>query len=278
MTIKNDTKTGTILQAEKITKRNSKKLATQYIESLNELKALQQQFIPKQPIILDPYKISSLYQPSYYLSGDFFEYVALDKNRIGIFIIDIVGKGLSASFSTILLKSIFETVIQKEKTPKAIMQNINNKMYHTMELKRHSGCGFFGVLDTKENTLTYCNCGIGIAKIFRKNNIIELCDYGGFMLGAINNVLYTEGTIKLKSNDTLIFATDGLEDVKNESGERIGQEWLKNTILTYLKNKIEGRLVVHQIEHYIQTQIGNKVALEDDISAICIEVNSQRKI
>ena len=30
----------------------------------------------------------------------------------------------------------------------------------------------------------------------------------------------------------------------------------------------------HQIEHYIQTQIGNKVALEDDISAICIEVNS----
>ena len=98
------------------------------------------------------------------------------------------------------------------------------------------------------------------------------------MLGAINNVLYTEGTIKLKSNDTLIFATDGLEDVKNDSGKRLGQEWLKPTILTHLKNKIEGRLVVHQIEHYIQTQIGNKVALEDDISAICIEVNSQRKI
>ena len=90
MTIKNYTKACTVIQAEKITKRNAKKLATQYIESLNELKTLQQQFIPKQPIILDPYKISSLYQPSYYLSGDFFEYVALDKNRIGIFIIDIV--------------------------------------------------------------------------------------------------------------------------------------------------------------------------------------------
>ena len=272
MTKRNYTEADRCFQEEKTTANNAKKLLKEYASSLDKIRTLQHQFIPQNSVSLNDYTISSFYRPAYYVSGDLCLYVGLGTDKIGIFVVDIVGKGLSACFTTVCLKYIFQSIIQIVQSPKAVMTAINTALCTTIALDRNSGCGFYGILDTSNHTLTYCNCGMGVAKLFRKNTVTELRDYGGFVLGGIEDTIYTEGIVTLNSDDVVISATDGLEDVKNKSGKRLGTEWLDGFMATRREGSSDG-MIATQIEQALHDHSGKRPFLEDDIACVCIEKN-----
>jgi serine phosphatase RsbU (regulator of sigma subunit) len=161
MTKTDYTEASPCFQEEKITVDKAKKLAKEYVKSLDKIRRLHQQFIPQNPISINDYTLSSFYRPAYYVSGDLCLYVGLGTDKIGIFVVDIIGKGLNASFTTVCLKYIFQSIIQVSQSPKEVMTAINIALCTTIALDCNSGCGFYGVLDTVKHTLTYCNCGMG---------------------------------------------------------------------------------------------------------------------
>ena len=235
-------------------------------------KEIQQQFIPKHPIAINNYKISSLYLPSNQLSGDFFDYVDLGDNKIGVLVIDVIGKGIKASFTTILIKAIFQQVItlKNPRTPKDMMMELNKELYRQISLNTKGGYGFYGVLDTKKNTLSYCHCGIGVASLYRGMNKIELEKYGGVGIGIIENTQYTEGIIELSKNDIIFISTDGIGDAKDKAGNRFGVNWFDSIITTHRKGSVEKPLI-DQIEYQIKRKTGYKNYFEDDIACVFIE-------
>ena len=266
----NYTEADRCFQEEKTTASNVKKLLEDYTHSLDKIRTLQQQFIPQKPVSIHNYTISSFYRPAYYVSGDLCLYVALGTDKIGIFVIDIIGKGLSSCFITVCLNYIFQSIIQVSQSPKEVMTAINTALCTTIALDRNGGCGFYGVLDTIKNTLTYCNCGIGVATLFSEGNVTELRDYGGFVLGGIENTVYTEGFVTLNSGDVVVIATDGLEDVKNRSGKRLGSEWLNQFMANLMANHSNTtEVLANQIKKEIIGQTGCRY-LEDDIACVCI--------
>jgi len=114
-----------------------------------------------------------------------------------------------------------------------------------------------------------------VSKLFRANTVTELRDYGGFILGAVADSFYTEGTIKLKPDDVIVIATDGLEDVKNRAGKRLGAVWLSSFMMTGRNNNTTGCLS-SQIKRALHSETDNRSFLEDDIACICIENKSGR--
>jgi sigma-B regulation protein RsbU (phosphoserine phosphatase) len=257
-------------QEEKITASNAQRLAKEYVHSLSKIRAIQQQFIPQQPIILNNYTISSFYRPAYYVSGDLCLYVALGTGKVGILVVDVIGKGLDASVMSICLKYMFQSILKKYHSPKEVMTALNMALCTHVTLGSNSGCGFYGVLDTENSILTYCNCGIGVSKLFRTNTVTELRHYGGFILGAVSDSFYTEGTVQLKPDDVIVIATDGLEDVKNRSGKRLGTAWLSRFMMTGRKNNEAGCLS-SQIKRALYSETDNRPFLDDDIACVCIQ-------
>jgi len=252
---------------------NTKKLELDKCYSdLKIAREIQQQFIPKHPISITNYNISSLYLPSNELSGDFFDYVDLGDNKIGILVIDVIGKGIQASFTTILIKSIFQQIItiKNPRTPKEMITELNKELYSQINLNTKGGYGFYGVLDTKQHTFSYCHCGIGVATLYRGIKKVELEKYGGVGVGIIENTQYTEGIIELSKNDIIFISTDGIEDAKNKSGNRLGANWIDSIITTHRKGSVEKPLV-KQIKDKIKQKTGNKGYFEDDIACVCIE-------
>lgn len=245
----------------------------QYLTILKELRALQQHLIPKNPVILKGYRLSSFYRPSHYLSGDLIDYVVIDTHTIGIFIVDVVGKGIPVSLTTIWISILFQQVIyqQKHPSPKETITQLNNSIHKNITLKKKSGFGFYGVLNIKTHTFTYCDFGVGASKLYRNNRVTELRQYGGAGIGFMKNTEYTEGSIQLQKNDVMIFATDGIEDVKDDLGKRIGDTWLDSLVSSYKETRAKEPLV-NKIESYIKLKTKNRVILEDDIGCVGIEV------
>lgn len=249
------------------------KILDQHLHDLRIAREIQQQFIPKHPISINNYAISSLYLPSNQLSGDFLDYVDLGDNKIGILVIDVIGKGIQSSFTTILIKAIFQQIIvlREPQTPKAMMTALNTELYRQVRLNRKGGYGFYGVIDTKQHTLSYCHCGIGVARLYRSINIIELAEHGGVGVGLIENTQYTEGVIDLFQNDILFISTDGIEDVKDKSGNRLGPTWVD----VMIKKGRDDIPLLDQIEGELKRIIGNsedRDQRDDDIACVCVEL------
>jgi len=265
-----------------MTKGSIRKLVSAFNEKKLELdkrnadlhiaRNIQQQFIPLSPLSINNYTISSFYRPSYFLSGDFFDYVLVGKDQVCIFVIDVIGHGIEASFTTLLIKSIFQKIIQTQNPlePKNIISELNTKMCNEITLNKKGGYGFYGVLDTKNHTFRYCHCGIGVANHYRESNKKELNLYGGSGVGLFENTQYTEGVLSIKKNDVIIISTDGIEDIKDKSGCRIGRKWMDLLVTEYKKIRSE-KTIINQIEDQIKRKTGHKNYFEDDIACICIE-------
>ena len=240
---------------------------------LSIARRIQQQFIPRNPLRINGYTVSSLYLPSYYLSGDFFDYVIVGKNCVCIFVIDVIGKGIEASFTTLLIKSIFQKIIATHNPlePRAIVSALNAAMCSEITLMNRGGYGFYGVIDTKAHTLTYSDCGIGVATHYTNTHELELKSEGGVGIGLFDNSQYTQEVITLKKDDILVISTDGIEDAKDKDGDRIGRRWLDELIVRY-KQEIISKPLVSQIEYSIKELVKESASdfFEDDIACVCV--------
>ena len=90
---------------------------------------LQNAVLPREEPKVNGIEIAFKYIPSSYLSGDYFNFIKLSDSKIAIFISDVMGHGVQASLVTMIIKSIFENIAHNEKTPKEIMDEINQKMF-----------------------------------------------------------------------------------------------------------------------------------------------------
>jgi len=194
-------------------------------------KQIQERFLPKDFIDIAGIKFDFLYNPSRYVGGDFFEVRSIGKEKLGILICDITGKGLESCFTTIQMYSIFKYQISSNDSPKMIMDVLNNALYELRTQKNHCAA-FYLELDLHTKILKYSDAGNGLCYILRNKTLINLTEYGGMILGACQNSIYTEGEIHLENNDIIFMSTDGVLDMKNPSGERFGYQRLENLILS----------------------------------------------
>lgn len=87
---------------------------------------------------------------------------------------------------------------------------------------------FYAVIETKNNTMTYCNCGHEPAVLIRDGRLSDL-DRGGLVLGVDRAAEYAIGSVRLKKDDCLLFYTDGLIDAPNFQGQMWGRKNLLKT-------------------------------------------------
>ncbi len=270
LTNKKYTKADLCFQEEKVTNKNAKRLAEKYVADLNKVRIIQNHIIPQDPITINEHQISSFYRPAYYASGDFYDYVMIDHDKVGIFVADVTGKGIKASVITVFLKYTFQNVIQKVQSPKAVISELNMAICSYLNLDYKGVCGFYCVLDTKRSTLTYSYSGLGITKLFSQGKTTDLGRHGGSFMGAFENVIYTEDVIKLQKGDIIVIGSDGLEDAMVAYGEVLGHEWIDQVVSDH-RNDTASPLI-NRIEETLNIKTGHRPFLEDDIACVCLEI------
>lgn len=185
---------------------------------------LQLRFLPQKAPELDSYEFFSWYQPMQQVGGDYFDYLPLDENRLGIIVADVVGHGVAAAmlmakvsaeakFALATSESAEEAVCQMNRN----LSNMNLDRFVTMAL-----C----LLDKRTNSLQIVNAGHMPPIIRRHDGTIETVavEESGLPIGILEDYEYESYSTVLQPGDVAVMYTDGINEAMNDREQQLTSE------------------------------------------------------
>jgi sigma-B regulation protein RsbU (phosphoserine phosphatase) len=159
--------------------------------------------------------------PSHEIGGDFYDYVPIDGQRLGIAIGDVSGKGIPAALLMAGVQSSFRMEAERGGSPAQVLAVLNHRIHTLGEYDRFV-CFFYGLLDPASRQLTYANGGLDPPILIRTSGKVERLTRGGPVLGVVGDARFDEGKVTLAPGDTLVLYTDGVvepADIASGFGE-----------------------------------------------------------
>lgn len=210
--------------------------------------------------------VDSIAYSAHKLGGDFIDFIQLADGKYFFLIGDVSGKGLSASMSMVILKSILRTYLENSKDFKELVIKLNTFIKENLP-RGTFFAGLFGILDLRSQTIYYLNCGIPLMSMYIKsyNNAIEIQGEGR-VLGFVKNIapFLKMRKIKMNPGDIIVFTTDGLLDSENLRGDRFGKD--RVSALTVQNNVMSSKKLADEIYTKV-TEFVSK-GLQDDVTVL----------
>lgn len=210
------------------------------------------------------------------LGGEFVDFIRLTEDRYIMVIGDVSGKGINASMSMVILKSLIRTFLGETKDFKELVQKVN--YFIRMNLPKGTFlAGLFALVDFRENTMYYINCGVPALFMYNQayNNVIEI-QGDGRVLGFVKDVskIVKVKKVKLNPGDIIVACTDGLIDSESLRGEPFGKDRVQKSIhenMAYPADKMAKFLHSELLEF-------TSKELEDDLSVIAVKYLKNPKV
>jgi sigma-B regulation protein RsbU (phosphoserine phosphatase) len=184
---------------------------------------IQMGLLPKGAPIIEGYDLAGRSLPAKSVGGDYFDLIRLGDGRLFFCLGDISGKGMPAA---LLMSNMLATLRGQNldlTTPGSIMNHSNEHMFRNTDPERFSTL-FLGVLDPENAELIYSNAGHNLPFIVNETGSVKRLETGNIVLGAIEDVTYTEDSIKLEKGDTLLIFSDGISEAINPNEEEFGED------------------------------------------------------
>jgi phosphoserine phosphatase RsbU/P len=232
-------------------------------------RSIQLSFLPQESPVVPGFCFEAHYQAALEVGGDFYDFIPLDDNRLGILIGDVSGKGVSSALYMAKLTSDFRLLAIRHKDPAVLMARLNNL------LCERSCCGMFVtlcyiVLELSNGSLTYVNAGHIPPFLWNARdpdrNVRMLREGGGPPTGIEPGLVYQPGQCILKGGDRLLMTTDGLTEAMNDAGERFGIPRLETVLREADSSCSEAReTVLRAAEEFV-----GKTPQADDLTFVLV--------
>jgi sigma-B regulation protein RsbU (phosphoserine phosphatase) len=187
---------------------------------------VQESFLPQRAPDVQSYRFSAHYTPALDVGGDFYDFINLDRDRTGIVIGDVSGKGVSAALYMAKLGSDMRTLAFTEEGPAQALAKLNDL------LVERSRRGMFATLlylelDARDGRITISSAG-HLPPIIRRadGEVSRLTTEGGSPLGILKGMAFGEDVRRIGRGDTVILYTDGIVEAMNFREELYGYERL----------------------------------------------------
>jgi len=183
---------------------------------------VQQRMIPHTAPDMPGLDIASVYVPMYSLGGDFYDFIPLPGDNLGLAIADVSGKGVPASLIMASVRAFLRAQVDNVYYLYEVMRRINIMLCRDTKSSEFVTL-FYGVLDAKNFRFTYCNAGHPPGLVLRNGTVMELGS-DNLVLGVSADEEYKQSVIDLKKGDLLMLFTDGLPDARNFRDEAFGRQ------------------------------------------------------
>jgi serine phosphatase RsbU (regulator of sigma subunit) len=160
------------------------------------------------------------------VGGDYYDFLSLGRDRLGLVLGDISGKGIAAALLMANLQGNLRTqyaMVLDE--PQRFLQSVNQLFYENTADNAYASL-FFGEYDDQARTLRYANCGHLSALLLRSDGGLQRLDSTCTVLGLFKDWTCLMAECRLAAGDTLAVYTDGLTESFNGAGEEFGEERL----------------------------------------------------
>ncbi|HET7748550.1 MAG TPA: SpoIIE family protein phosphatase [Terriglobales bacterium] len=160
------------------------------------------------------------------VGGDYYDFLDLGRERLGLVLGDISGKGIAAALLMANLQANLRSqcAIAADE-PQRFLQVVNRLFYENSPDTAYATL-IFAEYDQPQRRLRYANCGHLSALLLRRNGVLERLDSTCTVLGMFHEWNCCTQELPLSSGDTLALYTDGITESFNVRGEEFGEERL----------------------------------------------------
>jgi len=186
---------------------------------------VQLQLLPPKDPELEGFDISAYNFPTEEVSGDYYDWVRIYDDQIGIVIADVSGKGVPAALLMAFLRASLRAATHIGYAPHISMSKVNYLLWESIE-RNQFVTGFYGTLDATNRTLAYSNAGHNPPFLLDAEGKAHFEKRGGVPLGMFRDTRYYEYYATIESGQMLVLYTDGVTEAMNPAGEEYGLDRL----------------------------------------------------
>jgi hypothetical protein len=187
---------------------------------------MQASLLPETPPALTGWDFTATWRPARETSGDFYDFIEFSGEKIGIILADVTDKGMGAALYMALCRTLLRTYAGAyPDSPATVLHKANQRML----ADTHGGffiSVFYGLLDTKTGSMSYCNAGHHPPYHFirSKKQHAATLSRTGMPLGVSPDASWGTAELQLKSGELLLLDTDGVVEAHNADREQFGHE------------------------------------------------------
>ena len=228
---------------------------------------IQLQLMPDEVPSIPPLQLAVLFKPVAQLGGDLYDWIPFDDGRIAIMIGDVAGKGAPAALYGALSSGVIRTRAGRKYPPGQMLELVNKTLFQR-PIEGQYVAVTYAVYDPKNKTIALSNSGLPYPLLVRAGQP-SFVDVGGVPLGLFPDSRYEETSLELQTGDVLVFYSDGVVEMRNDSGEEFGLKRLAETVSSSCEKSPEE--IVKSVSTTLAEFIG-RVRPQDDRTMIVIRM------
>jgi sigma-B regulation protein RsbU (phosphoserine phosphatase) len=193
---------------------------------------IQKNFLPREEPDFAPYDISGSARACRHVGGDYYDYIFIDKDRLGLVIADVSGVGVSASLLMASLRGALHEKFPATYDLSDLTAKLNEFVYTSSD--SHCFISFFlAVVDRRSHELSYVNAGHNPPLLVGPGGEVRAIEGTGLCLGMFPAQTYEEKSVAIGAGDILCLYTDGIVESRKGEAEEYGDGRLAGRIREY---------------------------------------------
>ena len=232
---------------------------------------IQRILLPSEAPAIDGFQISGINVPARLVSGDYFDYIRVDDERLGVAIADVSGKGVPASLIMAICRSVLRAEAARNPSPADVLRNVNRQLYPDIKEDMFISMAYL-ILDHHRDSITLARAGHDAPLLYKQQSqtVTPVKSPGmvvGIDSGNVFDRLTVDFAISLERDDCLVLYTDGVTETLNAEGDEFGLDRVIQTVRARANDGAQA--IVKKIIQDVRDFTGS-LPQNDDITLIAI--------
>lgn len=150
------------------------------------------------------------------VGGDFADFFELPDGLVGLYVGDVVGKGLAGAMYASLAMGMMRGIHKTGTDPASVLALLNQRLLVRPVPGRFCS-SLFALFNPYTRQLMFSNAGLPLPYLLTATGCRPLGE-GGLPSGMFAGAIYDRHTAQLSQGDAVLFATDGVHELCNRDG------------------------------------------------------------
>ena len=232
---------------------------------------IQYSILPSSVPELKNIRIAVAYHPMTAVAGDFYEFIPVDQNKVGVLVADVPGHGVPAALIASMIKVAMQSVVSRADDPAEVLRGLNRSL--AGQLRGQFVTAAYLWLDTEIHKALYSAAGHPPLLRWR-DGVLERIESNGLLFGFMPDSDYPVRALPLNSGDRFLLYTDGVTEPENAVGDSFGDSKLEQVVRN---NESRPPLELsNQLLSEIRRWQPPSTTQQDDITLAVIDIVSPR--
>ena len=248
-------------------------------QELKIARSIQMSLLPQGPLQMPGVSLSGHCEPAREVGGDYYDFLPLENDRLGILIADVAGKGTSAALYMAELKGLVLSLSRHHVSPRTMLIEANRIISKHLDARSFITMTY-AVVDLRARTMTCSRAGhcplVYVPGPEAHSRAPQVLTPEGMVLGLQFDLgdtfdrLLEEVTLPLGRGDLFVLYTDGISEAMNEHGDCFGDQRLVD--LAERNADLKSDALCERILSEVHTFAGD-AAQHDDMTMVLIKIN-----